>query len=92
MADPSADLEHVFGAAYRLPATGSTTLGRSRRLVGQPSHGSVGPSPGLVSPRPDRVGPAPDPKGGEMRLGTLLLIIIIVLLVLYFMRGRRGRL
>jgi hypothetical protein len=46
----------------------------------------------LVSPRPDRVGPAPDPKGGEMRLGTLLLIIIIVLLVLYFMRGRRGRL
>jgi hypothetical protein len=25
-------------------------------------------------------------------LGTLLLIIIIVLLVLYFMRGRRGRL
>jgi hypothetical protein len=86
MADPSADLEHVFGAAYRLPATGSTTLGRS------PSPGLAGSSPGLVSPPPDRVGPAPDPKGGEMRLGTLLLIIIIVLLVLFLFSRRRGRL
>jgi hypothetical protein len=46
----------------------------------------------LVSPPPDRVGPRRTPKGGEMRLGTLLLIIVIVLLVLFFLRGRRGRL
>jgi hypothetical protein len=68
----------VFGAAYRLPATGSTTLGRSHSL-------------GLVSPPPGRVGPAPDPKGGNVRLGTLLIIIIVVLLVLFLLRGRRGR-
>src|SRR5829696_7918775 len=49
MADPSADLEHLFGAAYRLPATGSTTLGRSSPLD-------------LVSPTPGRVGP-PGPEG-----------------------------
>jgi hypothetical protein len=77
MADPSADREHLFGAAYRLPATGSTTPGRIPRSLG------------LVSPSPGRVGPAPDPKGGDMRLGTLLLIIIIVLLVLFLLRGRR---
>jgi hypothetical protein len=46
----------------------------------------------LVSPPPDRVSPRRTPKGGEMRLGTLLLIIVIVLLVLFFLRGRRGRL
>jgi hypothetical protein len=75
MADPSADLEHLFGAAYRLPATGSTTLG-DRTL-------------GLVTPPSGRVGRAPTLKGGEMRLGTLLLIIIVVLLVLFLLRGRR---
>ena len=36
--------------------------------------------------------PRLDPKGGKMRIGTLLLIIIIVLLVLFLFSRRRGRL
>jgi hypothetical protein len=37
--------------------------------------------------RPGR--PPLDPKGGEMRLGTLLVIIIVVLLVLFLFSRRR---
>jgi hypothetical protein len=46
----------------------------------------------LVRSRSRRVDPRPTPKGGKMRLGTLLLIIIIVLLVLFLLNRRRGRL
>jgi hypothetical protein len=46
----------------------------------------------LVSLPSRRVGGRSTPKGGQMRLGTLLLIIIVVLLVLFLLRGRRGRL
>jgi uncharacterized protein HemY len=46
----------------------------------------------LVSLQSGRVGGARPPKGGKMRLGTLLLIIIVVLLVLFLLSRRRGRL
>ena len=45
--------------------------------------------PSGSSPSLGPVSPARSWKGGDMRLGTLLLIIIIVLLVLFLLRGRR---
>jgi hypothetical protein len=72
MADPSADLEHLFGAAYRLPGTASTM---PRRSGGYPAF-RTGRSP--LDPKGGEM------RLGTL----LLIIIIVLLVLFLFSRRR----